>query len=175
MASRRARGFSLIDGLVASVILGLATVASFVGWMAVLRRNAVSRSLGEAGQIARAEIERAKIMGADNLPFGTYDPTSRTGAWTGAYDASANSGQGGWVASQTAYYDVQGNRLSGATSPGVCFAVQDTIKDTGIVSGTPGGYGLQPSSQREFAVSVSQVSDGAVVFQMATLLVQGGV
>lgn len=174
MASRRCRGFGLIEGIVAVSALALVTAGAFVGWTVMLRKNIASHQNGLAAQLARAEIEKAKLYGADTLPLGTYSAGSGTALWNGSYDATANSGAGGWVLGGTSYYDGAGNQVASATSSGVTLAITDAITDTSVLAAVGGGYLLQPTSQRELVTTVVLVSDGSTILRMGTTLVEGG-
>lgn len=169
MASRRQRGFSLIDGLVASLIMALAVTAMFVAWAVMFRQDAATRLMGEAGQLARAEVERARLFGADNMPMGTYSATTLSATWAGSFDPTANA----WVSGGTGYFDAWGNRLAGLSSTGVALSTQTALTDTNVLPSTT-GYVLQVASRRKLVVTVRRTSDASLLYQTSTYLVQGG-
>lgn len=174
MASRKARGFALIEAVVAVSVLALTTAAAYAGWSVMVRHNLSTHGIGGAAQIARAEVETAKLFGADGLPLGVYSASSGTASWTGAFDPTANSGAGAWTSSVTTYYDAAGNPVASVSAAGATFVVQDTITDANVLATTGGGYALQPTSGREFVTTVTLVADGSTASRMGTLLVEGG-
>lgn len=173
MVARRS-GFSLIEGLVAAMIMGIALVGMFALWIGLFSRFLRAREIAEAGELARAEVERARAYGANNLPKGTYSAGTGTGTWTGAFDPTANSGAGTWTSGLSSYYDVNGTRLASSSSAEVKFRLQGTFSDSGVVGVTGGSYTLDMTSKRAFQVTVWTTSDNAAVIAMGTVLVQGG-
>jgi len=153
-------------------ILAVTTAGVFVGWSVTVRHNLDSHLNAQAAQLARAEIERAKLNGANGLPFGAYSASSGTAAWSGAYDATANAGTGGWVANLPVYYDASGTRVASAANASL--VLMDTLTDSGVLATQGSGYALQPTSQRGIVVTVTLTSDGSTVLAMGTTLVQGG-
>ncbi len=169
MVASRRRGFSALEGLFASAILAVAITAMFGLWSGMFRRNGQARFAAQAGQLARAEVERAKVYGMNNLPVGTYDAPSNSASWTGAYDPTANA----WVASGSSYFDQDGNRLATATTAGAALQVQAQIVDTNVLP-TSSGYAFQLESRRAFIVIVSSLADGTELFRIATVITPGG-
>ncbi|RYG24873.1 type II secretion system protein [bacterium] len=167
--AKRTHGFTIIEALVGSAILGLGLTALFTHWVGVFNRYTKAREVAQAGQLARAEVERAKVYGTANLPLGTYASSTNTATWTGAFDP----GTGGWVTSGSTYYDRSGNRVASAAASGVRYKLQATISDTGLLTKST-GYAFQMQSERAFAVTVTLVPEGSVVAQMGTNIVPGG-
>lgn len=173
MANRRHQGFALIEVIMSVSVLGIVTAGAFVGWSLMSRHNRAGHLNAQAAQLARTEIERAKLNGPGGLPLGTYVAATGLATWNGAYDATANAGVGGWVSSLPVYYNVSGAQV--ASSSGASFVVSDTITDSIVLASGGSGYVLQPASQRQVVVTVSRASDGATVFTMGTILAQGGI
>ena len=166
-ATGRRRGFTALEGLFASAILALAITAMFGLWAGMFRRIGQARYAAQAGQLARAEIERAKVYGMDNLPAGTYNATTDSATWSGAYSPSSN----GWVAGGSGYFDQNGNRLT--TVSGAALQVQAQIVDSNVLPKT-GGYAFGLESRRAFVVTVNSVADNTEVMRMATVIAPGG-
>ena len=168
--SFRSRGFTLIEGIIATFILTIVVVAMFATWSACYKQSAKISEITEAANIAQSELEIAKVYGAANLPLGQYQSSSQTGTWTGAYIPST-----GWTSGATAYYNYTGVQLASSNSPGVFFSVSMALTDSSILANNSGNsYTLAPTSIRAAVVTVRNVSSGAVDFTMATNLVQGG-
>jgi prepilin-type N-terminal cleavage/methylation domain-containing protein len=168
--SRRSKGFTLIEALVATSIMAVAIVAMFGSWSTCFKQSKNISETTEAAEIAQTEIEIAKVYGSANLPTGTYNSSTSTGTWTGAYIAGS-----GWVAGGTAYYSFKGTQLASSTTAGVYFSVSLTATDSSVMQGSGTSYSLQQTSIRGIVVTVTNVASGKVDFTMATNLVQGGV
>lgn len=168
MAANR-RGFALVEGLVASAILALAITALFGLWAGMFRRIGVTRYAAQAGQLARAEAERAKVYGVDNLPMGTYSASTGTATWTGAYVPSTNA----WTAGASSAFDLAGNRLASASTSGAALGIQSTLVDSNLLT-TSGGYVFGLESRRTLVVTVTSVTDGSTILKIATILAPGG-
>ena len=168
MAARR-RGFTIVEGLFASAILAFAITAIFSLWTGMFHRDSQARFAAQSGQLARAEVERAKVYGMNNLPVGTYDPTSASASWTGAYDPSSNA----WVAGGSSFFDQSGNRLASGTTSGAALQVQAQIIDTDVLA-TGNGYAFQLESRRAFLAIVYSMTDGSELFRIATVITPGG-
>jgi prepilin-type N-terminal cleavage/methylation domain-containing protein len=167
------RGFSLAEVLAASLILGVAISGMFSLWNVCNNSIRNSGEINQAGQIARAELERAKVYGAQNFPFGVYSSGTQTATWTGAFDPSANSGAGGWSSGAVSYYDYQGGWL--ATSSGAAFSVQLSLTDSNVLPAVTGtGYDIDLRSRRAVVATVTQLRDSTVLFKSGTNLVVGG-
>jgi type II secretory pathway pseudopilin PulG len=166
----RIRAFTLIEGLVATFIMVVAIAAVFGAWSVCFQSNQQVVEVTSAAQIAQSVIETAKVYGAANMPLGTYNSSSQTGSWTGAYSQSS-----GWVSGATGYYNYQGAQLATSTSSGVYFKVSVTITDSSVLQGSGSSYSLQQTSIRGVVVTVSNNSTGVVDYSMATNLTQGGV
>lgn len=167
--SRRTKGFTIVEGLVASAILALAITALFAHWVGTFNRLTRSREAAQAGQLARASIERAKVYGTANLPLGTYSSSTNTATWTGAFNPTT----GAWVAGEWTYYDRNGSQVASGTAPGVKFKMQATISDTGLLTKNS-SYAFQMKSERAYAVTVLRVPEGDTLARMGTNIVPGG-
>lgn len=166
---RRRRGFTLIEGIVATFILAVVIVAMFASWSACFKQSSKITEVTEAANIAQSELECAKVFGAANLPTGTYNTTTSSGTWTGAYIPAT-----GWTANSLAYYSYSGAQLASSASTGVYFSVSVTITDTNVLQGTGTSYTIGNNSMRAMVATVTNVSTGVVDFQMATNLFPGG-
>ena len=102
----RRRGFSLLESLIASVVMAVSITGMVSLWTIMFARYSTAREITQAAQLARAEVERAKVFGVSNLPLGTYNSTTLTASWTGTFDPTANSGAGGWTSAGTSYFDL---------------------------------------------------------------------
>jgi len=122
-----------------------------------------------AAEVAQSELEIAKVFGAANMPLGTYNSSTQSASWTGAYIPAT-----AWTSGATAYYSFSGSQLASSTTAGVFFSVSLTMTDTSVLAGTGGTYSLQTSTNRAIVVTVTNVATGAVDYTMATNLVQGG-
>ncbi len=167
--THRNRGFTLIEGVVATFILAVVVVAMFGGWSACFTESAQIAEITESANIAQAELEIAKTYGAANMPLGTYNSSTQTGTWTGAYIPAT-----GWTSGGTAYYNFAGTQLASSTSSGAFFSVSLTLTDSSVLPGTGTTYTLQQTSIRAAVATVTNISSGTVDFTMATNLVQGG-
>jgi Tfp pilus assembly protein PilV len=170
---RRNAGLTLIEILVAGMILIVAIVGMFSLWNVCSRSILNSGEVNEAGQIARAELERAKVYGPSSFPIGTYSSGTQTGTWTGSYDPTANSGAGGWV-NAVSYYDYQGVRL--ASSTGAAFSLYLTLTDSDVLPAASGtGYAIDVTSRRAVVATVTRLRDSSVLFQSGTNMVRGAI
>lgn len=159
-------GYSLLESLIATLIVGVSIVALTTLWATILNYYTRTGETQEAGQIARAELERCKAFGVDNLPLGTV--SGATATYTGAFDTSSNS----WSAN-TQYYDYVGQRVSGPNADGVRYSVTDTITDSTIAT-TATSYGFTIKSRRAVVVTVTVLPAGKTVVTMGTNIVKGG-
>jgi len=166
---RRNHAFTLIEGLVASIILGIVVAAMFAAWNACFNQSASITEMTSAANIAQAELGIAEVYGAANMPIGTYSTTTSQGTWTGASIPAT-----GWTTGATAYYSYSGAQLASSTAAGVFYSVSLTLTDSSVLQGTGTSYTLGPTSMRSAVVTVKNVSSGTVDFQMATNLVSGG-
>ena len=175
----RTRGSSLVEVLVACLILAIA----IVGMMRVFQVNynlAKEARYGSViGQMSRAEIERAKVWGFDYLPYGTFVAgTPPTGTWSGAFDATSNGGTGGWTTGGVTYYDVNGVQTTSASTT-KRFTMTDSLIDAGsspsyqvLQSGT--SYTLDYFATRTLMVTVADATSGSTLLSSGTVLVEGG-
>jgi Tfp pilus assembly protein PilV len=173
MGRRRFSGFTLIEVLVASLTLAVAIMALFAAWRVCHVEILASAEINQAGELARAEVERAKLYGPANFPKGTYSSTTSTATWTGSYDPTANSNAGGF-GSGVSYYDYQGNRQS--TSSGAAFSVLLTVTDSGVQPAASGtGYQIDVGSRRAIVATITRLRDGFVIFHSGTNMALGGI
>jgi Tfp pilus assembly protein PilV len=167
--TRNLRGLSIVEALLASLVVAVAITAMVGGWTVSFRENQRATEAAQAGQIARAELERAKVFGVLNFPTGTYNSTTLTGSWTGAYDPTS-----GWVSSGTTYFNFNGVQVASSTASGVYFSEQLTTTDSTVLKGTGTTYTVSVASRRAIVVTIKRVSDNTVVLRMATNMVTGG-
>jgi type II secretory pathway pseudopilin PulG len=173
MARSRRKAFTLVELLMAALIMIVGIVGLFATYNAAQTTILHSAEVNQAGELARAEIERAKVYGPKNFPNGTYSSGTSTATWTGTYDPTANSGSGGFT-SGVSYYDYQGNRLS--TSTGAAFSVYLTVTDTSVQPASSGtGYQIDVTSRRAIVATVTRLNDNTVMFTSGTNMVLGGI
>lgn len=169
---RRIAGFSMVEGIVASVILAMAIAAMFAGWNYIDKGYYRTKEVVQAGQIGRAELERAKVYGVDNLPKGSYNTGTQLGTWTGSYITSTNT----WTTNGTAYFDWTGNPLAAANTAGVKYSLQITITDSDVEPNLANtSYLFTVFSKRNAVVSVRRISDSVVLFTQGTTFVKSGI
>lgn len=165
---RTKRGFTLIEGIVATVILAVAIVAMFGSWGACFAGSQQIAETTSAANVCQNVLETAMTYGANNIPTGTYNSSSQTGSWSGAYIPAT-----GWTSGATAYYNFKGVQLTSST--GAFFSLTVSITDSSVLPGAGTTYTLTQQSLRSVVVTITNISSGAQDFQMATNLVQGGV
>ena len=166
---RTQRGFTVIEGIVATIIMVVAISAMFGSWSTCFKSSENTSETTAAAEVCQSQLETAKVFGAANMPLGSYSSSTGTATWTGAYLPST-----GWTSGGTAYFDSAGNPLASSTSTGVFFSAQLTMTDSSVSPTTGTGYALQTTSIRALIVTVTNVSKGTVDYTMATNLVQGG-
>jgi len=159
----------MIEALIAALILGVAVIAMFSSWSTTYKQTKNTSELSQAEEIDRAVLETAKAYGPLNLPTGTYNSSTGTGSWSGAYIPAT-----GWTAGSTAYYNFQGTQLASSTSTGAYFSVGVVISDSGVQQGTGTTYSIQNSTLRSIVVTVTRLSDGTTILPMATNIIVGG-
>jgi type II secretory pathway pseudopilin PulG len=166
---RRSKGFSLVETLIASGILSLVVIAMFGSWSACFKESRSASEMTSAAEIGRAQLEFAKMWGAGNVVTGTYNTSTSTGSWTGAYVPGT-----GWVTGGTAYFNFNGTPVASAAASGAYFSAQLTSTDSNVVQSTGTSYTIQATSLRAFIVKVTNISKGVTDVTMATNLVEGG-
>ncbi len=148
------RGLTLVELLASTVIASLTLIVGANAWGYCMTISVQQHQTSVGSQLARADIERAKVLGWANLPLGTVSGTTAT--HTGSLE----------------YFNSVGAPL--ANSTGAIFSVQRTVTDTGItVSGTT--YTLNSLSKRTVTATVRTLSPSKVVVTMATVLAKDGV
>jgi len=162
-------GFSIIEAIIASLILAVAIGAMFSSWSTTFNSSNLTTQVTEAEEIDRSVLEIAKVYGPSNLPTGTYNSSTQTGTWTGAYIPAT-----GWTSGVNGYYSLQGTQLVSSASSGAYFSVTVTITDSPVLQGTGTTYSVQNTTLRSIVVSATNISTGTVVLSMATNLIQGG-
>jgi hypothetical protein len=109
------------------------------------------RRVTVGSQIARTDIERAKVVGWANLPLGTLNGTKT--------EATYNA--------PTEYFDNNGSQLANAT--GAAFSLQRSVVDSNIaVSGST--YTLKDASLRKISSTVKYVPKNETIVTYATYL-----
>lgn len=162
----------MIEGIVAALILALAIAGMFAGWNAIDGRYYSTKEVVQAGQIGRAELERAKVYGVGNIPAGTFNTGTQVGTWTGSYITSTNT----WTTNGTSYFDWIGNPLAAANSGGVKYSLQITITDTDVQPNLANtSYIFTVYSKRAAVVSVRRISDSVVIFTQGTTFAKSGI
>jgi len=147
----------------------VAILAMFGSWSTCFKQNKNVTELTQAEEIDRSVLETAKAFGPSNLPTGTYNSSTQTGTWTGAYIPAT-----GWTSAATAYYSFSGTQLASSSSTGVYFSVTVSITDTGVQQGTGSTYTVQNSTLRSIVVNTTRISDGTSILPMATNIIIGG-
>jgi prepilin-type N-terminal cleavage/methylation domain-containing protein len=170
----RRRAFTLVEVMTASLIMAVSLVALFRLWTVCDIRIQQSGEISECGQIARAELERAKLYGSDNFPTGTYNSGAGYGTWTGSFDPTANSGAGAWTAGHLEYFDLQGNRLASSTTAGVRYSLSLSTQDSNVQQGSGTSYFVSSTSRRALIATVRRLPDDTVLYSIGTNLVKGG-
>jgi len=165
----RNRGFTLIEGVVATFILAIVVAAMFASWNTCFTQSGQIAEVTSAANIAQSELEIAKTFGAANMPLGTYSSSTQTATWTGAYIPAT-----GWTSGATAYYSFTGTQLASSSSTGAYFSLSTTVTDSSVLPGTGTTYTLQQTSNRAVVATVNNLATSATDFTMATNLVQGG-
>ncbi len=131
----------MIEGLVASMVMSVAVVAMFGSWSTCYQQSKSVAEVTGAAEIARAQLEISKMWGAGNVVTGTYNSTTSTGTWTGAYVQGT-----GWVTGGTAYFDVNGAPVASATATGAYFSSVLSATDANVLQGTGTTYTIQSTS-----------------------------
>ncbi len=170
----RRHGFTLIEGLVAGLILSVALAAMFRLWAVCYTRIQSSGEITQAGQLARAELERAKVFGALLFPTGAYSSVTGCGTWSGSFDPTANSGAGSWVSGHIEYFDIAGNRVASSGAAGVRFSLSVSTIDSGVLTGSGSSYTIDLRSRRALLVTVRRQPENSVLFTVGSNLVVGG-
>lgn len=148
------RGLTLVELLASTVIASLTLVVGANAWGYCMGLSVQQHQTSVGSQLARADVERAKVLGWANLPLGTVSGTTAT--HTGALE----------------YFNSVGVALSNST--GATFSVQRTVTDSSItIDGTT--YTLNALSKRTVTATVRNVNQNKVVVTMATVLAKDGV
>jgi len=150
------RGLTLVELLVSAMIMVVIIVIGAQAWAYGMTLSVSQQRLTVAGQIARADIEGAKVIGWANLPLGTLN-----GAKTEAVHTPA-----------VRYFDQSGTPL--ANSTGAIYSVKRQTIDTGFTL-VGSSYALTDSTRRRIIVSVTLVPKNQQVVQFATLLAKDGI
>jgi Tfp pilus assembly protein PilV len=161
----------MMEVMMASFILAITVIGLYGSFNSSFYSSDTARQAALAGQLGRAEIERAKVYGMTDLPLGTYSSSTQTATWTGAYDPTANTNAGGWVSGETAYFDMYGTRLYSATN--AFMSLQDTFVDSNVVASS-NTYTYQLQSEKAMVVTAKLVKTGATLFTEGTNIVTGG-
>lgn len=147
--------------------MSVSLVALINLWTVAFNQYTRTGEVQMAAQLARAELERCKAFGTDNLPLGSVSGTTAT------YTCSFNTASNTWASGTIQYYDYTGTRLSGANAAGVRFSLTDTITDADIQT-TASSYGFSIKSKRSVVVTVTALPAGTQVVKMGTNIVKGG-
>jgi Tfp pilus assembly protein PilV len=151
----RQRGVSLIELLISSLIVVMVLVVGANAWVYGMQLSVAQYKTSVASQIARADVERAKIVGFANLPLGTIAGNSLSATHNGTVE----------------YFDKNGVALGNST--GAYLTLQRKIVDAPItVSGTT--YTLSSVSKRTITTTVKDTSNNTVVLVLGTVLAKDG-
>ncbi len=173
-ARLRTRGFTLTDCLVSALILGLC-ISGLAGlWVFCLNQVQRSREITMAGQIARAEVEQAKVYGYPNLPRGSYRLASGDSLWTGAYNRAGNDGRGTWTRNGETYYNTAGDLCQGTDSKAMFLSTAELL-DSDIAPNKSGSdYEIGFTSRRTLVITVAKLPAKKPLLRMSTEFVRGG-
>lgn len=156
------RGFTLIETLVAALVIALCVAALITIWTASLTQIEQSRRFEVASQLVRHDLENAKAQGFWNLPLGTMTNVGghSVGQWVGPIQ----------------YYDVRGQLLdSSAPIEGRCFVMQRVITDYGVAQDKNSTlYTLLFDSTRTVRTVARSVKSNEIQAEMGTCIVRGG-
>ena len=93
---RKSKGFTLIEILVALVILSISLLALAGLMVSTTRNNATGGHLTEAATFAQDTLERLRVAPLSSIPTGVMIQNSRVGStgivYTGSWTAVPNSG-----------------------------------------------------------------------------------
>jgi len=163
----RCGGFSLVECIIASIIVAVAIGAMFSSWATTFNSSNITTQVTAAEEIDRQVLEIAKVYGPTNLPTGTYNSSTQTGSWSGAYVSST------WTSGSTAYYSINGTQVASSTAAGAYFSVTVTITDSPVLQGTGSTYTIENSTLRSIVVTTTCLQS-PFVLSMATNLIEGG-
>lgn len=156
----RRRGATFFELIIASLVTVVGVVGLFSLWTYSYAVIQSQRVIGVAGQIARADIEKAKVQGFWNLPKGVIGQSKTTAVHTGP----------------TEYYDANGQKLN-VTAPNAesyYSLVRQVVDSNFLPLETGGTYTLTGVSLRTVRTTVRRVSDNVVMSTMGTNLAKGG-
>jgi Tfp pilus assembly protein PilV len=144
---RSIRGVSLVELLIAGLLLSISMMAMVQMWAFAYRVTANTDDKGIAYNLGRQAMETVKMSGFDNAAEG----------------------------SSTAYYN--GQQVAQGNSATARYSVTTSVVSSAVNSGTAGQSGAVPSSFaiRTVSVTVSLVSGGTVLYQTSTYLVRAGI
>jgi Tfp pilus assembly protein PilV len=166
------KGFALIEVLISNFMMAVCISGLAALWVYCLNQIKSSRELSVVGQLARAEVECAKVNGFPKLPQGTYRSGTGDALWWGSFDKLGNSGKGRWAASTEGYYDANGQAVTSTTPT---YSVRTQIQDVEINMNTGGtAYDLGSTARRTMTVTVKRLADGKLMYRMATEFAKGG-
>jgi len=161
--AKTGKGFSLVEVLIAALVIavGLAAVVSL--WTTSFTQIEEARRQEVAAQLARHDLEKAKVQGFWNLPLGTLANVGgyQVGIWTGPIE----------------YYDRSGNPLDfGDPEAARCFSLQRVVTDYSVAPAKESTqYILLFNSKRIARTVVRSYSNGELRADMGMCLVRGGV
>ena len=142
---RRRRGFSMIEVLVAALIVSVSLAAMISTWYVSMNMTTATSDQGIAYNLARQTIEQIKGTGFSN--------TAEAPAGTPVIH----------------YYD--GSEVNKDSTPSAArYKVSTTVVSSALVSGSPDPFAL-----RTVTVTVTLYPAGTVLCQCATSLTRGGI
>lgn len=162
-AIRGRKGFTLVESLVAALIIALSLAALVMIWTTSLTQIEQARRREVAAQLVRHDLEKAKVQGFWNLPVGGMVVVDgiEAGRWVGPIE----------------YYDRTGQLLDqGDPVEDRCFALQRVITDYGVArSKQSSSYLLLFDSTRVARTLATSCASGEVQAEMGINIVRGGV
>lgn len=141
------RGVSLVELLIAGLLLSISMMAMVQMWAFAYRVTANTDDKGIAYNLGRQAMETVKMSGFDNAAEGTA----------------------------TAYYN--GLQVAQGSSSTARYSVTTSVVSSAVSSGTAGLSGAVPSTTalRTVSITVSLVSGGTALYQTSTYLVKAGI
>jgi len=167
---KSARGFTLVELLVASLVFAVTIAGALSVWAAAT--TSIVRTSEEVicAQLARTDIEKAKATGFDNLSTGAL--SGGTGTYTGT---TTNSTYVSEFYTQAGAFVSYGTSLLSAPPSSAYYKLVRVTSDTNVAKGAGTSYKVTTESTRTIVTTVARVSDNTVMYTMGTVLVKAGI
>ena len=164
------RGVSYLEALAATFVLAIGIGGMFGIWNMSMNSIQNSHEVNIAGELARQDIEEAKVQGFTNLPLGTY-----TGTVIYPPDTAA-TGYGTWTGT-TEYYDGTGALQNiGSANSATRYSLTRTVISYRVVPANSGtSFSLTDTSVRVIKVIVNEYPANTPLVRMGHMLAKGGV